>query len=191
VVCTVSEYVMYAQELRLMVHDHAGVRRYRHFAVGECVKCIDGLVRRNIVRKMYQYVCLVRGQVIDLLDLDLALFLCLENGFDYSMSGFSERYLIDGQGILVYLLDFCTYLHHSTSLSLQIFGAVSISAGREVRIKFKILSLKMSHRCIDDLVEVVGKNLGCQTYGDTFSTLCKKERELDRQFHRFLITTVI
>ena len=60
--CTVTEHVVYAEYLRLVVENHACVRCYRHLARCECVEGIDGLVRRYIVREMYHDVDLVGGQ---------------------------------------------------------------------------------------------------------------------------------
>ena len=79
VVCAVSENLVHRKELRLMVHDDAGIRRDRNLAVCKCVKCVDGLVWRHIVRKVDHDLCLVSRQVVDLLDLDLALLLCFED----------------------------------------------------------------------------------------------------------------
>ena len=79
VLSTVSEHVIDTQYLRLVVKDHTGVRGNGDFAGCECVKCIDGLVRRHIIRKMNHDVHLVSGEVIDLLYLYLAGFLGLED----------------------------------------------------------------------------------------------------------------
>ena len=140
---------------------------------------------------MYENVGYICGEVVDLLYLYLALLFCLEDGLDDSVGCLAERYLVDRQCILVYLLDLCTHLHHAASLSLHIFCAVCIASGREVRIKFEILALEMRHACIYDLIEVVWKNLGSETHCNSLCSLCKQKRELDRQFDRLLITSVV
>ena len=53
---TVFEYVIHTEELWFVVHNHAGVRRDGNLAVSECVQSIYGLVRRYIIRKMYENV---------------------------------------------------------------------------------------------------------------------------------------
>ena len=64
--------------------------------------------------------CLVSCKVIDLLDLDLALFLCLEDRVDDDMSGLTERYLVDRQCVLVYLLNLGTDFYDSSALALHV-----------------------------------------------------------------------
>ena len=49
----------------------------------------------------------------------------------------------------------------------------------------------MSDCSVDDLVEVVRENLGCQSDCDTLGALRKQKRELDRQFHGLLVTAVV
>lgn len=52
---------------------------------------------------MNQDIGLVCGQVVYLLDFNLAFFFCLENGINDDMSGLSVRNLSDGKCVLVYL----------------------------------------------------------------------------------------
>ena len=79
VVGVIDEYVLDTQELRLVVHNHAGVRGDVALAVGEGVESVYRLVRGDIVRQVDDDLHLVRGHVLDLLDLDLSLFLSLDD----------------------------------------------------------------------------------------------------------------
>ena len=108
--CTVSEHVVDAKHLRLVVENHACVRGNRNLAGGECIECIYGLVWRYIVRKMDHDVHLVCGEVINLLYLYLAGFLCLKYGFNHYRCGLAERDFRNGKGVLVDLLDLCADL---------------------------------------------------------------------------------
>ena len=94
-VCAILEDVLHRKELRLVIHDHAGIRRNRYLAVCECVERVDGLVRRHIIRKMYHDLGCRSGQIVDLLDLDLSLLLGLENRLNNYVSCLSEWYLVD------------------------------------------------------------------------------------------------
>ena len=120
VVCAVSENLVHRKELRLVVHDDAGVRRDRNLAVCKRIKRIYGLVRRHIVRKMDHDLCLVSCKVINLLDLDLALFLCLEDRINDDMGCLAKWYLVDRQCILVYLLNLGTDFYDSSALALHV-----------------------------------------------------------------------
>ena len=94
-VCAILEDVLHRKELRLVIHDHAGIRRDRHLAVCESIERVDGLVRRHIIRKMYHDLGCRSGQIVDLLDLDLSLLLGLENRLNDYVSRLSEWYLVD------------------------------------------------------------------------------------------------
>ena len=95
VIGTVTENVVHAEYLRLVLVDHAGVRSHRHLAGSECIEGVDGLVRRHVVRKVDQDVGCSTGEVIDLLDLDLTAFLGLHDGFLDGICSLSEWYFGD------------------------------------------------------------------------------------------------
>ena len=116
---TVAEHVVHAQDLRLVVKDHACVRCDGYLTRCESIKCIDCLVRRYVVRKMDDDVHLVGCKVVDLLDLDLSALLCLEDGLDDYRSSLAVRNLSDGKCVLVDLLDLCADLDLS-SLALAV-----------------------------------------------------------------------
>ena len=91
---------------------------------------------------MYQDVCLVCSEVVDLLDLDLALFLCFEDRLDQDMSRLAERDLGNRKSVLVDLFDSCTYLYNASSLAFHVLGAICESTGREVRVDLEIFALE-------------------------------------------------
>ena len=187
----IDENVIHAEELRLVVLDDAGIRGYCALAVRECVESVDGLVRRNVIGKMNHEVCRIGRHILDLLNLDFSLGLGLEYGLDEGVRGLAVRYLLDSQCILVYLVDSCTYLHDSASLTFHIFRAVCHSPGREVGQKFKRLSPEIGDGGVDQLVEVVRENLGCHAHGNALGSLCQQERESYRQLYRLLVPSVI
>ena len=203
----VGEDVVHTEELRLVVLDYAGVRGNGGLAVGECVECVDCLVRGNVVRQVYDYLRVpVRGNVIwkmnhevgrvgrhilDFLYFDFSLSLGLENGLDERMGGLTVRYFLDSQCVLVDLLYFGAHLHDAAPLALHIFGAVRHASGREVRQKLERLSPETGYGSVNELIEIVRKNLGCHTYGNALCSLSQQERESYRQFDRFLVPSVV
>ena len=187
----VDEDIIHAQELRLVVLDDAGVRCDRGLAVRERVQCIDGLVRGNIIRKMDDKVRLCGGHVFDLLDLDFSLVLRLQDGIHEDMSRLSVRYLLDGQCVLVDLLDFCPYLDAAPALSLHVFGTVGESSCRKVRKQLERLAFEICYGCVYQFIEIMRKDLGCHTDGDSFRALCEQQRETYRELYRFLVSSVV
>ena len=187
----IDEDIIYAEELWLVVFDDAGIRCDGGFTVGECVECVDGLVRGNIIWKMDDEVSSSCRHIFDLLNLDFSLVFGLEDGIYQYVGCLSIRYLLDSQGVLVDFLDFCPDFHTAASLAFHIFAAVCISAGREVRKNLELLSFQICYGCIYELIEVVREDFGSHSYGDSFRALCEQERKSYRQFHRFLVPAVV
>ena len=187
----VTEHVVHAEDLRLVVKNHAGVRRDGHFAGCECVERIYRLVRRYIVRKVDYDVDLVCCKVVDLLDLDLSCLLRLEDGLDHYRSGLAVRHLRDGEGVLVDLLDLSADLDLASLALAAVLRTVCRTSCKEVREYLEILALKDCYRCIYEFVEVMRQDLRCETCSDTFSTLSQEDRELHRKFDRLLVSSVV
>ena len=91
----VAQDVRNPHKCRFVVLDDAAQRRDGHFAVRKGIQGVDGLVRGNAGRQMDEYFYLVGCIVVDALDLDLALFVGFQYGFDERRSGSAERYLVD------------------------------------------------------------------------------------------------
>ena len=116
----VAQHLVHPKELRLLVHNHAGVRRNGNLAVGEGVEGIDGLVRRHVVGQVDDDFGLLRGQVLNFLDFNLALVLGLHYGLHQQLGGLSVRHLRDGNSVLVNLFEFCTHFHHSAPATVVV-----------------------------------------------------------------------
>ena len=108
---------------------------------------------------MYYYVHLLRSEVIDLLYLDLPGLLGLEDGLDDYWGRLAVWNFRDGQGVLVYLLDLCTYLNLSAFASAAVFRAVGGTSCQEIRENLEIPALKYIDGCIDEFIEVMRENL--------------------------------
>ena len=191
VVGAVFQHVVYAQELRLVVYDNAGVGRDCSLAVREGVKCINRLVRGYIVGKVNHNLYLLRSHILYFLNLDFALVLCLQDGVYHLLGGLSVRNLRYGDGILVNLLNARAYLYNTAALAGHVFGALREAAGREVRENLVGLSLKDGDGCIQKFVEVMRENLGSHTHGNALSSLRQKQRETYRELRRLLVAAVI
>ena len=187
----VLEYVIDREELRLVVHNHAGIRSDGRFAVSKGIEGVYGLVRRDIVRQVDEDFHLVGGHILNLLDFDFVLLLGLYYGVNEQLGGLAVRELGDGDGALVDFLDAGTHLHYAAPAPLHIFGAVGEASCREVGIDFIRLSLQDGDGSVDEFVEVVGQNLGGHTHTDTFGTLCEQQRETDRELGRLLVASVV
>ena len=187
----VFQNLVHGEEYGLVVADDAGVGGYLGFALGEGVEGVDGLVRRNIGRKMDDNLHLVGGHVLDFLDVDLLFVPGLEDAVDDGVRGFSVRDFRDGDGGLVHLVDAGTHLHHASPLALVVLGAVGDAAGGEVRQNLVRLPFQDGDGSIQQFVEVVRQNLGGKTRGDAFGSLGQQQRETHRQFGGLLVSAVI
>ena len=187
----VDEDVLHAEELRLVILYDTGIWSDCSLTIRERVECVDGLVRRNVVRKMDDEVCSRRGHILYLLDLYLALVFSLQDGIHESMSRLSIRYLLDGESVLVDFLYLGPDFHRTATLPFHVFRAVCETSGREVRQQLERLTLEISYRSVYQFVEVMRENLGSHTDRNSLSSLCKKQREPYRKLSRLLISTVI
>ena len=120
---------------------------------------------------------LVSSEVVDLLDLYLAAFLCLQNGLDDHWSRLAERNLSNGKGVLVDLLDSCADLDLASLALAAVLRTVCRSSCEEVREYFEVLTLKDGYGGVYEFVEIVWKNLRGKSCSDTLGTLGKKNRE--------------
>ena len=71
--------LIYRKEHRLVFTDNACVGGDFGLALSECVQRVNGLVRRNIGRKMDDNLHFVRGHIVYLLDVYLLLLLGLDD----------------------------------------------------------------------------------------------------------------
>ena len=140
---------------------------------------------------MHQYLGAGGGVVVHLAHLDLPLLHCLQNGVDEARGGFAERNLAYGEGLVVYLVDFCSHLDLASACSIVVARRVHEAAGLEIGKKAESLPFEIFYGCITYLVEVVGQDFRIQTHGDALHSLREEKRELHGQRHRFLFPAVV
>ena len=191
VVGTVFENVFYRHECRLVVLYDTGVWRDVIFTVRECVERVYGLVRRHVARKMNEDIDLVRGHVLYFLDFYLAAFLRFQDGLYKVLRVFAIWSLGDGDGAFVDFLDAGPHFHRAASPSVHIFAAVSKASGGEIREQLVVLSLHDIDGGIEKFVEVVRKNLGCESDTDALGALSQQKREPHRKLRRLHVPSVV
>ena len=177
--------------MRLLLPDDAGVRRDRHLAVGEGVKRVDGLVGRLVGRDLNDDLHLVGRIVVDLADLDLALFVGLDDRLLDRLGGRRIGDLGDGQRALVDLRNAGADLHGAAAQTVVVAAHVGHAARREVGPELELASLEMGDAGVDELHEVVGQNLRREAHGDAVRPLGEQQRELDRKRHGLLVAAVV
>ena len=140
---------------------------------------------------MYEDFHLVGGHVHNLLDLDLALLLGLEYRLDKVFGVFTVGNLGDGDGALVDFLDLGPHLHTASPLSVHVLGTVGRTSGGEVGVEREALALEDGYGCVDELVEVVGQDLGGKAHADAVGALCKQKREAYGKLRRLVVAAVV
>ena len=187
----VAKHIAHRQELRLVVLNHATVRRNVDFTVREGIERIQRLVARHTRSQLHLYLDLRSRQVFHVTGLDLALLDGFQNGVDDGLRRLGERNLADDQRLRVQFLYLGTHLQHTTALSVVVFRHVDAATRREVGIKMELLVVQIGNGSVAQLHEVVRQDLGRQTYGNTLGTLCQQQRELHGQRDRLLVTTIV
>ena len=150
----------YIGEDRLLVLYDAAVRRDRHLAVGEGIQGVNRLVGRSTRRQLYDNLCLLGSEVINLLYLYLSALLCFEDSVDNLRCSCAERHLADDERLVVIrLADTRTNLDHTSTLAVIVTTHIHFAAGGEVRIERELFAAQVSQRRVAQFVEVVRQNL--------------------------------
>ena len=180
-----------AHEVRFLVHDDAGVRRDRHFAVGERVQRVDRPVGRLVVADVNYDLDLVGRIVVDLLDFDLAFVVRADDRILDRLGGRAERNFGDRQRPFVDLVDPGAHFDRSAAQSVVIARYVGQPPGRKIRVNFEVAAPEVGDARVDQFVEVMWQDFRCQSDRDALDSLGQQQREFDRQRYRFLIPPVV
>ena len=191
VVCAVFEDFVHGQELRLVVHNDAGVRGEVALAVRECIQRVYGLVGGHVAGQVDEDFDLVGGHILYLLDFYLALVLGFENGLYEVLGVFAVGDFGDGDGALVDFFDFGAHLHPAAPLALHILRAVGRAAGREVGVELERLAFEYGHGGVQEFVEVVRENLGGETHADAVGALGEQQREAHGELRGLVVAAVV
>ena len=119
-----------AQEMRLILIDYTRVGRNRNLAIGECVQCVDRLVGRFVGCHVNNNLNLLRGVVLHLANLDLTLFVGLNDRLLDTLGCSRKGNLGDGQRALVDLRNACANLHRTATQTVIITRAIDQTTRR-------------------------------------------------------------
>ena len=156
VVAREPEQVAYRGKDRFAVLHNAAVRRYIDFAVREGIQGVDRFVGRRTRRQLHYDTGRVGGEVIDLLDLDLAFLVGFEDGLDDLRGGGAVGDLGDDERLIVVRLrDARAYLDRTAALAVVVAGHVNDTARREVGIQGELLLAQVRQRSVAQFVEVM------------------------------------
>ena len=89
------------------------------------------------------------------------------------------------------LLDPCSHLYLTPTLSVAVLGHVDQPAGGEVRIELVRLAAEVADTGLQQFAHIVREDLAGESDGDTLSALCEEEGKLHRQIDRLLIGSVV
>ena len=175
----------------LAVADDTAVGRYAHLAVGEGVEGVDGLVAGRARLQVHEDEGRLGSVVVDLANLYLAFFEGFEYAVDYSARGAAVGYLGDGEGAVVDLLYLGAHLEHAATAAVVVARYVDEAAGDEVGQQLERLAAQIGYGGVENLVEIVGQNLGGKAHGDAFGTLGEQQGELGGQRDGLFFAAVV
>ena len=168
------------KEVGLFRINDTAIGRYAYFAIGKCIERIQGFVRGYSRSKVHQDLYFFGSKILYFPDLDFSLFAGLHNRVAYPGDGLSERHFGYGQCLVVYFIDFGTYLHHSTAFSIVVTGYIDRASRLEIRIEFEFLATQISNGGVTQFIKVVRQDFGRKPHSDTLYSLSEQEREFDR-----------
>ena len=79
----------------------------------------------------------------------------------------------------------------SATLAIIVGTCIDHAAGEEVGQEFEFLSPQILDRGIDQLIEIMGQDLGGESHRDAISTLGEQKRKFHREGHRFFLPSVV
>ena len=136
-----AKHIANCQELRFVVFYHAAVWRNVNLAIRESIESVESLVRRYSRSEMHLNLNLSRRHVVNLLNLYLSLFNSLQYRLFQCVGSFAERQVADNESLVVQLLNLCSHLQHTATLTVVVSTDVDRTASREVWIERKRFAL--------------------------------------------------
>ena len=191
IVDTTAQHVAHLEEQRLLFGNHTAVGRNADFTVGKRIERVDGTVTRRARNQMHDNVGMFRGIVVHTAHLDFSLFLRLDYRLDKRSGCFSEWDVGNFQRFIVDFFNLGTHAHRTAALAVVVLRHVDIASRREIGIERKLFATQIGNGCIQQFVEVMGKDFRRKSDCDTFGTLHQKQRELHRQNQRFRLSSVV
>ena len=185
------EDVRDAHEFRVLVDNDASARRKRLFAVRKGVESVDSHLRIRARLQVDENFDSLARVVVDMLDLDLALVVCLHDAFDEAHRRGAVRDFADRERLVIDLFNLCADLDLAPALTVVVVGHVDNAAREKVRVERELLAAEAGDACFAEFTEVVGEDGSRKTDCDTVDALCQKQRELDGERDRFFATAIV
>ena len=140
---------------------------------------------------MNLYLHLGRGEVGNVLGLDLPFLDGFRDTLAQGVYGLGVGELTDDQRLVVELLDLCSHLQHTTPLTVVVFADINATACGEVGIQHEALTFQVGDSGFADFIVVMGEDLRTQSYGNTFCSLGQQQRVFGRKGDGFLVPSVV
>ena len=179
------------REERLVVLYHAHVGTYRGLAVSECIEGVDSLVGGYVVVEVDDNLGDLGGKVFHFLDFYFPAVV----RFQYAVYQYRHCLPVwdftDDEGLLVEFLDVYAHPDTASAVAFVVFRAVCGASCRKIRIQFEVFPPEAGYGCVDEVVEIVGKDFRGESDGYPLGSLGEQKREFGRKFDRFLVSAVV
>ena len=189
---TVAQYLARCHEHRLVVHNHAGLRREADLARCERVQRVYRLVRAHAGGQIDHNLDLGGGVVVHLLYLDFAFLVCLDDAVDQHIRRHGVGQLGDHDGLALLVVVHARTDAQPAALSAVVVAAdVDQPARREVGIYLELLLAQHFHARFQQFAEVIRQDHRRQRHRNAARALCQQQGELDGQRHGLFLASVV
>ena len=189
VVGMVADHIAYRAHVRQLVADDQAVDRNLLFAERVGIEGVHDVLGVCALGQRDLDVDGVCGEVVDALDLQPALLDGILDGADHLLAVNSEWKLLDDDLLGIRGIELCT--HCNRSETVLVVRYVHDSAAGEIRVEFEALALDGGYLGIDDLVCVVGQDLGGHSDCDALGALDEDHGDLCGENHGLLVPAVV
>ncbi len=131
------------------------------------------------------------GIVLDLLDLDLALVIGLNDGVNDTGGSRSKRNLRNDQRLFVVYGNLGAASDTTTSFAVVVLREICNAPRRKIGVDLDPAAAEVRNRGIDELNKIVRKHLGRKTHRNTLHALGQEKGKLHGKRHRLLGTAVV
>ena len=186
-----AEQLADGEEVGLLLVDDAAVGRDAHFAIGEGVERVDGLIAGDAGGEMHEYVYFGRRVVVHTAYLYLPFLYGFQDTVDERGRGLAVGKFGYGQRLAVYLDYLGAYFHGASALAIVVSGNVDAAPCLEVGVEAEVLAAQEGDGRIAYFAEVVGQNLGGEAHGYSLHALRQEKGELYGQRDGLFLASVV
>ena len=184
-----AQHLGHGQFNRAVIPDDDNAAGDGDFAIGERIERIRQLVRADAARSLHLDLDLVGGEVVDALDLDLALVRSVLDGADQRVSRGGRRDFLDDDRGLVLDLELGAYLDFARPVLVA--AGVHEAAGLEVGQTLERLFLEDSNLRFQQLGEIVRQDARGHADRNAFGAEHEQQRQLAGQGDGLLVAAIV